>query len=80
MCTSVFLHISVLAESLEWLERRHSHRAILNLEKVAPLVAGGGGLRRMSNLQTVTLSVIAAIIYHLAVRHKTMLNSISLSF
>ena len=32
------------ADSREFrIERRHSHRAILNLEQVAPLVAGGGG-------------------------------------
>ena len=37
------------------IERHHSHRAILNLEQVAPLVAGGGGAQppeQLTNSQT----------------------------
>ena len=41
---------------------------------------GGGGFHRLSNLQTVRLPIIATIMHHLAVRHRTMLNSIALSF
>ena len=61
----------------------HSHRAIFNLEQVHGTPSrwgGGGGLHRLINLQTVRLPIIATIMHHLAVRHRTMLNSISFSF
>ena len=61
------------------IERRRSHRAILNLEQVTPLVYGGGGApppEQLTNTQTSHYTV-AAKMHNLAVRHRTMLNSFS---